>query len=84
MSILDEDEDAHLLKEQRQREVAPYLILNIELNRSVHESDAYETEEDYRMKTRTWCKDLKHVEKVLRELGVELAQLRGRWEIDAP
>ena len=84
IGIVVESEHAHLLEEQRQRELAPYLILNVELNRSVHETGAYETEADYRMKERTWCKDLKHVEEMLRRLGVTFDQLRESREIDAP
>ena len=82
--ILEESQETHLLEEQRQRELAPYLVLNIELKRPVHEAGDYETEGDYRMKTKTWCKDLKHVQDVLRELGVELGRLRQSREIDAP
>jgi hypothetical protein len=84
MGTLDESEDARLLEEQRQRERTPYLILNIELNRSVHEAGTYETEGDYRMKAATWCKNLDHVEEMLSGLGVELDQLRESREIDAP
>ena len=83
-SILAKSPETHQLAEQLRREVAPYLVLNIELKRSVHEAGDYETEDDYRIKTKTWCKDLKHVQDVLKELGVELEQLRESREIDAP
>jgi hypothetical protein len=83
-SILDPAEHSELLEEQRQREVAPYLILNLELRRSVHESGDYETEEDYRMKTKTWCRDINEVQAALQKLGVELSQLCEAREIGAP
>lgn len=82
--VLDELEHAHLLEEQRRRDLAPYLVLNIELKRSVHEEGNYETEDDYRMKTESWCTDLPHVQDVLRSFGVELWQLHDSREIDAP
>jgi hypothetical protein len=84
--ILDESEPehAHRLEKERRRELAPYLILDIELSRSVHEAGGYETEDDYRKKVATWCRDLEHVETVLKELGVELHQLRESRELDAP
>jgi hypothetical protein len=83
-SVLNESEHAHLLQEQRERERSPYLVLKIELKRSVHEAGIYETEGDYRMKVKTWCKDLQHVREVLNQSGVELWQLRESREIDAP
>jgi hypothetical protein len=83
-ALLDGIEDASAFAEQQEREVAPYLILNIELKRSVHESGDYETEKDYRMKTKTWCRDLEHVRHVLDGLGFGLNDLRQSNQLDAP
>ena len=85
LAILEESGELSQTAEvERARIGASYLVLNIELKRSVHEAGEYETEDDYRMKTATWCKDLTHVQDVLRKLGVELGQLQFAREIDAP
>lgn len=62
----------------------PYQILNLELRREVHESDVYETEEDYRFKQSLYFANLQEVENYLSDLGYDLNQIKHRSEIDAP
>lgn len=62
----------------------PYQILNLELRREVHESDAYETEEDYRFKQSLYFANLQEVEDFLSDLGYNLSDIKHRSEIDAP
>ncbi|MDY6784843.1 MAG: hypothetical protein SW833_20260 [Cyanobacteriota bacterium] len=62
----------------------PYQILNIELKREVHESDAYENEEDYRFKESLYFTSLQKVRNYFSDLGYNLHDIKHRSEIDAP
>jgi len=84
LEILDEADDPIRVKEERRRQREPYLLLRIELKRSVHEAGDYETEKDYRQKDKFWFSSLDDVEKHLVAWGYSLKHARPARELDAP
>ena len=61
-----------------------YQVLVIELKRSVHESDAYETNDDYRLNERHVFDDLDEVEAFVSGYGFSLDNIKWRIDLDAP
>ena len=84
LELVTEAEAPALVQEERRRLVQPYMVLQIELKRSIHEAGEYETESDYRQKERLWFGDLEAVAEQLRQWGYELQDARSARELDAP
>lgn len=84
LELVSEDEDPLAVAEERRRLERPYLVLDIELNRKVHDDGAYETESDYRRKDRQWFASLRDVELHLKEVGYALSEAKSARELDAP
>lgn len=84
LELFDESEAPELVREERRRQHEPYLVLRIELKRSVHEAGDYETEQDYRQKEQLWFGSLADVEKQLAQWGYSLEDARNARELDAP
>jgi hypothetical protein len=66
------------------RAAFPYMLLVIELKKSVHEAGGYETEDDYRLKERHWFASLVEVAKQISLWGYSLEQAKDARELDAP
>ena len=85
---LDPAEDADLIRElDARREYIrqhPYFVRVVELNRAVHESGTYETEEDYRQKHKYYFATLDGVEAFFRAFGYSFATIKTGRDIDAP
>jgi hypothetical protein len=84
LQLIAESEAPDLIREERRRESQPYMVLNIELKRSVHETGGYETEADYRLKERFWFGTLEDVAKQFSAWGFSLEQAKEARELDAP
>jgi hypothetical protein len=80
----EDEEEFPVLKEERRRAVTPFLIRDIELKRSVHESGDYETEADFRKKDMVWCSSLTEINDFLKTKGYRLTDLEDSRTIDAP
>jgi hypothetical protein len=84
LELVGEAEAPLQVAEERRREKQPYLLLRIELKRSVHEAGDYETEGDYRMKDRFWFSTLSDLAEQLTAWGYSLEDAIGARELDAP
>lgn len=84
LEVLSEEEDPRRVQEEKRRLEKPYLVLQIELKRAVHEAGDYETEADYRQKDRLWFASLEDVARQLSAWGYDLREARGARELDAP
>lgn len=71
-------------REERERLAMPYLVTHLEIDRAVHESGEYETEDEYRQKVRFRFSTLEEVEAHLHGLGLLLRDARDARLIDAP
>jgi len=79
-----DQKDSALYHEEYQSIQKPYLLMIVELKKSVHESGDYETDQDYRRKDIHRYSSLTEVEAVLHKLGYTLGDLKDSREIDAP
>ena len=84
LSLMDPEEVGDFLKEQALVEKRPYLVHLIELKRVVHESDRYETNEDYRMNEGHRFATLDEVGAFVRRFGLELEDIKWRADLNAP
>ena len=84
LELFDESEHPELVREERWYQREPYLVLVIELKRSVHEAGDYETEGDYRQKDAYRYGSLSEVESQLQKWGYSFEQARETRELDAP
>lgn len=82
-AITERDAPPIVAEEKRRRE-RPYLLLAIELRRTVHESGDYETERDFRQNEKLWFSSLHDVAIQLSQWGYSLEAAREAREIDAP
>ncbi len=62
----------------------PYLFLNFELKKEVHESEEYEAPDDYRLNECIYFETLEEVVSHISSLGYSLNDIKHRREIDAP
>jgi len=84
LELIDEEEAPTVVARERRLQRTPYLLIVIDLDRSVHEAGGYETEDDYRQKDRYWFATLDEVEHQLRAWGYRLEDARDSRELDAP
>jgi hypothetical protein len=63
---------------------APYHVRVIELRRDVHESDAYEENDDYRLNDNRYFASLAEVEEFIKTFGYDFDSIKWRGELDAP
>jgi hypothetical protein len=84
LQLVTPDDDPKGVAEERRRAEAPYMLLRVELKRSVHEAGDYETEQDYRQKESFWFRSLDEVEGQLTQWGYSLAEAMDARELDAP
>jgi hypothetical protein len=85
--ILTDDKDEpylRLKKEMEHRAEKPYHLQILELKKSVHESDEYENNEDYKLRENYFFAALEDVKKKISELGYSISNIKHRREIDAP
>jgi hypothetical protein len=84
LELFSGDHDDVRVEEEKRRLKRPYMVLQIELKRTVHEAGDYETDADYRQKERLWFANLEEVAEQLRDWGYDLHEARGARELDAP
>ena len=84
LSLLAPGEDPEFVERQEALRRRPYQVRVIELRRDVHESDRYETNDDYRVNEVHRFASLDEVEDFIRQFGHTLTAIRWRADIDAP
>lgn len=84
LELIEPSDNPHIVAKEEQLQREPYMILCIELKRSVHEAGVYETQDDYRLMDRYRFSSLVEVERQLAEWGYSLADARYSRDIDAP
>jgi len=84
LTPLTHGEEPELVKQQKLIRQKPYQILIQELRRDVHESDKYETNEDYRINESFYFADLDEVEAFVQNYGHTLKDIKWRVDLDAP
>ncbi len=63
---------------------SPYHVHIVELKREVHESDNYQSEDDYRQRENYYFSTLNEVEEFITKLGYSFDNIKRRDELDAP
>lgn len=84
LQLLKPGEEPEFVAEQELYRSRPYQVRVIELDRNVHESDRYETEDDYRLHKQYYFSSLDEVEEFVASFGHTLENIKWRIEIDAP
>lgn len=84
LGLVTENDAPERFREERRRSREPYLLLQLELKRSVHEEGGYETEADYRQKDRLWFATLDDLAQNLQESGFDIRNARLARDLDAP
>jgi hypothetical protein len=85
LALLEPGEEPEFVAEQEVILRKPYRVRVIELNRRVHESDDYETSNDYRLNESYDFSTLDDVNAfILTKFGLDLENVRWMSELDAP
>ena len=82
--LLAPGEEPEFVKQQELIRQKPYQILVQELRKDVHESDRYETNEDYRINESLYFASLDEVEAFVQNYGYTLKEIQWRADLDAP
>ena len=84
LALLAPGEEPEFVSKQGMIRQKPYQVLVQELKREVHESDRYETNEDFRVNDCYYFADLDEVDQFAQNHGHSLENIKWRVEIDAP
>jgi hypothetical protein len=84
LSLFSPGEEPEFVSKQESIRRNPYQVLIQELKREVHESDRYETAEDYRLNELHCFTSLDEVEAFVKSYGQTLDNIKWLIEIDAP
>ena len=84
LSLLTPGEEPEFVAKQEMIRQMPYQVLVQELKREAHESDKYETNEDFRANECYRFADLDEVEEFVQSYGHRLENIKWRVEIDGP
>jgi hypothetical protein len=84
LALLEPGEDPVFVEREERIRKSPYLVLVLELDREVHESDRYETEQDYRKKEQYWFGNLDEVDAFLSRYGKKLSNILWAADLDSP
>ena len=76
-------DDEHRARQELYRE-KQYQVRVVQLNRTVHDSGDYETNEDYRINECFHLSSLAEVEAFLGKFGKRLSEIRPSSQIDSP
>lgn len=84
LELFTVEEAPAVVDEELRKRDEPYQVLDMELIRAVHESDAYEGPSDYRLVEEHRFSTIQAVARMLDGLGYDLLEARDSREIDAP
>ncbi|HEX8733859.1 MAG TPA: hypothetical protein VF721_00960 [Pyrinomonadaceae bacterium] len=84
LSLLSPGEEPEFVIEQEFIRQNPYHISIVELKREIHESERYETNEDFRLREYYDFSNLDEIEIFLKNLGFILEDIKWSSEINAP
>jgi hypothetical protein len=84
LALLSPGEEPEFVSEQESIRQNPYQVLIQELKKEVHESDRYESVEDYRANERRCFTNLDEVEAFVKSYGHTLANIQWLIDLDAP
>jgi hypothetical protein len=84
LSLLAPGEEPEFVAKQEMIRQKPYQVLIQELKKEVHESDRYETNEDFRINECYYFANVDEVEEFVRGYGHTLQNIKWPVEIDAP
>jgi hypothetical protein len=80
--LVSETEDPRGYWMQRRIEAQPYWIRMAEVSRAVFDSDDFPENEDYLLNVSYSFRTLDDVERFLKELGYDLAEIKWRADVD--
>ena len=84
LELLQAGEESEYVATQESYRRSPFQVLVQELDRDVHESDRYETNEDYRVNERHYFSSLDEVEEFVNSFGHTLENIKWLKEINGP
>lgn len=84
LSLLEPGEEPEFIARQEMIRKNPYQVWVVELSRAAHESEGYETNEDYRLNQNHYFPSLDAVECFVRTYGHTLSEIKWPIEIDFP